>query len=536
MGTTASRAGLASWLFLALLLALVAVLAWMPVYPDCDFWGHAAAGRWAVESRQVPRRGLFVWTAPDHPWTDHMWLSQVLFFGLARLGGDDEGAARAALVFTAVMACVPFALAWLLWRRRARPGLLAVLPFYLAIDVSRGRFLPRPELFTAAGVAVLLLLLAGWRGEASRRRTALTGVALVVLFGAWANLHGAFVVGVLLLLAAAACDGWQYRDRRSGLLAALAAAAVLATFLNPYGPGVYRALLLVRSRTFEGIEEWKPLWRVAPVPWAGLAEHAALLAVALLAWGLNPSRRLAGLAWLLLAAGLFARAQRNGGLSALVCLMVTADNAASLDAAAAWRALSARLSGGKPRPLPALPGVLLGCAAAAWLGLQLWSRWLDAEQLARPLSPQALDNGAVRFMKGHQVRGPGLCDYETSSYLQWRLAGDPPLFIDLMNAYPDVVSNDYDHIAVVTPRGQELLARGDIVWVLLTAQRPVGAPSLAPLAAYLDASPGWMRAYCDSDGVLWVRRTPENEARLGGAYQDDFRRLELLAPVRFPLP
>ncbi len=143
-------------------------------------------------------------------------------------------------------------------------------------------------------------------------------------------------------------------------------------------------------------------------------------------------------------------------------------------------------------------------------------------------------------MKEQGIHEPGLCDYESSSYLQWRMAGNPPLFIDMMNVYPDSVSDDFDAIAAVTPRGKSLLARGDIGWVLLTALRPPGAPSLTPLANYLDQAVGWLRVYHGSDGVLWVRRTPENEDRFrevaAHVPRGTFATLETTAPVRLPVP
>jgi hypothetical protein len=202
MGMSRPSTGFLSWLLLFLLLTLVFIFSWMPLYPYSDFWGHAAVGRWCVDHAAVPRHALFMWTAPNHPWVDHEWLSQILFYGLARLGGEDERAAQVALLFTGCMTCLPLLVAWFLWRSRASPGILAVLPFYLAIEVSRNRFLPRPELFTSSAVALLLVLLTNWRRtvEITRRRLVFTGLGLVVLFMAWVNLHGGFLVGVLLLV------------------------------------------------------------------------------------------------------------------------------------------------------------------------------------------------------------------------------------------------------------------------------------------------------------------------------------------------
>ncbi len=46
-----SRLNPLPWIYLALLLALVSVLTWRPLYGYCDFWAHAAVGRWTVENQ-----------------------------------------------------------------------------------------------------------------------------------------------------------------------------------------------------------------------------------------------------------------------------------------------------------------------------------------------------------------------------------------------------------------------------------------------------------------------------------------------------
>ncbi len=271
-----------------------------------------------------------------------------------------------------------------------------------------------------------------------------------------------------------------------------------------------------------------------------MVEQGVLLALAVLAWAINPARRLAHLGWLALTAALFVFAVRNGPVLALACLFVLAANAAALDTDRVWKVVGSRLSGRLPakvRPAPPLFTWPFRLAVVAFLALQLASRWADL-YLAEPLSPTELEDGAVAFMRAHTVSGNGFNDYESSSYLQWAFAGSPPLAIDLLNANADAVADDYEDIVNVSPRGRSLLAREDLAWVLLTARRP--GPSLAALADYLDASPSWLRVYHGTDGIVWVRRTPANEARFHDEAEHvprgPFATLELVSPVRLPLP
>jgi hypothetical protein len=172
---------------------------------------------------------------------------------------------------------------------------------------------------------------------------------------------------------------------------------------------------------------------------------------------------------------------------------VLAANAGALDVER-WRGTSDRM-------LWLVRAAVMVALAVALL--EPLGRWWEVSAQGQ----NAVPAGVARFLEEHEVPPRIFNDYENSSYLHWRLGGDPPLFIDLLNAYPDQVTLDYREIVGVTPKGKRLLDERDIGCVVLT-RRSEGA-SLDPLKDYLQDSPHWTLVYRGKDGYVWVRRTPD---------------------------
>jgi hypothetical protein len=391
------------------------------------------------------------------------------------------------------------------------------VPLLLTMQVLAIHFLARPELFTVLFVCILMTFLLAWSrtrdavqaGQISRwEYLGLAGVLL--LFLAWVNLHGAVVLGLLLLAVTACADLVQDRfDRRSRMLVLLTALVPLVLCINPYGIGYWRAYRPVGTVTFAHILEWQPIWKSIPLPPEKLLVIAAVAILALAAWAMNANRRLAQLGWILLMGGLFAFARRNAWPFTLTCLMVLAANARSLDPEFLWRKMSRSLrrsSGGESEALLSLFRWLIRTAVLAWLVLQCLDKVLTVQPW-QPLTSTRLERGVAGFIRENELSGRVFNDYENSSYLQWALAGKPPLYIDLLNAYPDEVMVDYLNIVHLSDRGCELIDERQIEVVVLTTTR-ASALSLAPLADYLDADKKWSRVFVGKDGIVWVRRTP----------------------------
>jgi len=508
-------------LYLPLLLVLCAACAGRPLGGGDDFWAHAAVGRWIWQHGDVPHQTLFLWGSAPIPWIAHSWLTQLSFYGLMAAGGAHYGPAIV-VGFTVLMAVLPLIILWRLWARHGRISVLTPCIFALAIWCAAPRFRPRPEVFSALCLVCLLVLLLRWcedfdENPAHLRARRLQSTALLVgLFVLWANFHGAVAIGLVILAVTIICELIQDRGSKRSRLLAMAAVLCAATIaINPYGVSYWQALQATHGRMFPYIDEWKPIWKSPNLELSLLAAgEAVLVLTAFTLWRLNPRRRWAHLGWLLVMTGFFINARRHLWLLALVSLAVAAINAQSLDSQRLWQAWRRRTQRDPSQiniPIPAgmqfiaRGGVLITLAVciANVTPADFWP--------PRPTS-RYLPQRLAAFIKQRRPARRLFNDYENSSYLQWHFAGQPPLFIDLLNAYPDsLLVDDYFDIIKANPRGRRLLATRKIGRVTLRRHKP--DETMAKLAKFLDGNRAWKHVYKGADGTVWERAARPKSGR-----------------------
>lgn len=553
--------------YLPLLLALCAAYAFRPIGPGYDFWAHAAIGRWIWNHKAVPESSLFLWGAPI-PWVAHSWLSQLFFYALIQFGGGwtphgNVSVGTGPLVvmaFTTLVACAVWTLLWRLWNWRSwRNGVrvpiafLTPIFFALAIWASAPRFQPRQEMLTALILTILLSYLINRHApddelsaasentlyvenspeeiavsRASSTRSARKSwlgapeIAIVALFALWVNLHALVLLGLLFLVVTAICDAVQDRfDKRSRALLLLAVACAAATLINPFGfRWLEAATQLKAGNMANSIEEWKPPLEARNL-WPYVGVEFILAASALVAWAFAPKRRWAHAVWVMLMAILFLKQRRHLWLAALVFLAVTAANSGFFDSRRWWgwwkHAMKEPDAANQPIPLGMrriAQGGMIACLVL-WLTFQVGT--VPFSMVSRYVpegASYALEQGQKN---GTLPRGHLVNDYANSSYLQWRLnhedargivptRGVNPLYIDLINAYPDGPNgllNEYFGVIDATKAGLRVLDTKGVNIVYLPR-----VFDKKRLAIFLDKSPVWRRVYQKRDGTLWARRQP----------------------------
>ncbi len=206
---------------------------------DCDTGWHIRTGEWILAHRAVPYHDLFSFSKPNGVWYAWEWLADVIFAGLNSVGG-----LATVSLFAVLLIAVTFTLVFRLARRKSNP-VLAVGVTVLAVAASSIHWLARPHLFTLLFAVIFLSALYRVK-EGQTRIGGIPWLALLpVLTLLWTNLHGGFLVGVLMISAFGAAELLQLvlvapgEDRAAGLnragkyfLSALGCLA--ASLLNPY--------------------------------------------------------------------------------------------------------------------------------------------------------------------------------------------------------------------------------------------------------------------------------------------------------------
>jgi hypothetical protein len=203
---------------------------------DPDYWWHIRTAQWIVDNHALPSHDLYTYTVMDHVWTDHEYLSQLLLYALQSVGGR----AAVSIGFGAII----WAGFWLILRRislRPVPFIVTAAALALGALAGEGIWLPRPQAITFTLVCLELYWIETFLAGRSRALYFLP--PLIVL---WANLHGGFVIALVLLFAAFLVEGgrWLFaRDPATGdrvrALALIGVASGIAGLINPHFVSLY---------------------------------------------------------------------------------------------------------------------------------------------------------------------------------------------------------------------------------------------------------------------------------------------------------
>jgi hypothetical protein len=342
-------------------------------------------------------------------WLNQQWLSEVGFYGGERVVGT-----TGITILYAVLLGLPLALVLGAIRRKGTSQMLVVAALYVPGILAIIH--PRAAGLTLLLFAVLVLLvIVGMRLDPDARPR--TGppiwmlAAIPLLFALWANLHGGFIAGLLLIGAVAVglwIDGRRGQPWAPGAhIAVLAGAGVLAavavTFATPLGTDIWSYILSFRNSALKlASTEWEPVTHSAPA--AAFVVIAA--GVAVWTWRQAPPPRRVMPA--LVAAGfvLFAASSMRNLIFVAPALAFQIASSFPDRAEAPSRALAA----------------LAGSAAAAAVIVY-------AVALGPPNSDR-VGNPAVQYAIQHPPKGGRIVAYAgPSSYMLWR-APDTPVVID----------------------------------------------------------------------------------------------------------
>jgi hypothetical protein len=527
------------WLLGALILVGVTIA--LAPTPPADFWWHLKAGQ-IIAEQGIPHTNLFAWTLPpDQPYVYGEWLAEWLTYRLYQLGG-----LAAPVLARNLLGLAAFGLVGLAARLRSGSWRLAALAIMIAGAMAINNLSARPQNWSWPPFALFALLLSTY-AAGRLRPTAL--LALPIIMVLWVNLHGAFLLGLVLLACVLVGETLRQLLNRPGALgwrkvAWLAGAAVLtlcAALLNPLGSGIFHYVAGVltdpSSRAF--VQEWQPpplrsyggacffitlglllsAWLVSKrrptltdalcagafswvalgsqryVMWAGML-LAPLLAQCLAGITL-PSRQPdhgTGAARGRRSERRSAARKRSGHLPASVVAAPPATNIRSQPGVATIRVLLAL----------GLLIVLVAVQPPFSLRLPIPGR-TPTDYADVPGAPRLFERdtpvAAVEYLRSHPSEGRLFNELGYGSYVIWALGPSIPVFIDTrIELFPPALWHEYLAISNGRTLNELLIGKYDIERVLLSYQsQPRLATALAADSAH------WRVEYRDATSAIYRR-------------------------------
>jgi len=476
--------------FLILVFMLVFFIALSPPQ-DADMWWHLAAGKEMVNQGKILTTDIFSYTHRGENWTNAFWLSDILLFLAYKLGGY--------LGITALVALTAVFTMLVIYKHTSHnPFPLPLLVILLASLAIAPVWTPRPQIFSFLLLAILDYGLNG-KDEYLLKRPWI----LVVLFVLWANMHGGFIWGFLLLFAFIIGNGFDNllkRDsslsfRQLGYLSVWALIAGLAIAINPNGLALWKLPFYTVGVSIQSITEW------SSPDFHRLDLHPMLWLLFLFIAGMGAGRKPIRWSDILKTIGFAYMAfisQRSIGPFILIAAPVAVESLTALWLE--WRPVLSnqmqKLYQSKTSvPVPGPVAIILNLTI---LGLFASMILAHAYSVSRE---QQVHRGfpmkAVEWIITTQPEGRMFNAYNWGGYLQWELP-QYPVFIDgRADLYGEKTITDWWSVVNATDEGVALLDSWQINFVILEP----GWPILEKLNQI-----GWQVLYDDETATIMGRQ------------------------------
>lgn len=471
---------------------------------DGDLLRHIGHGEWMLRHHALIHTDPFSFTRAGQPFVGFEYGSQVIFALVHRVSG-----LAGVAIFAGLLIATAYALLARYMLRRGIDPLLTYIATVIAVILGAFHWAARPHLFTLVAVVVLMPMLEGrgtmdeGRGRTEPGSHLSSLVPCLLLFAIWANLHGGFVFGLILIAIYLCGHALEYalgnnRDvelHRIRQLGVMLGSGFLGTLLNPHFLALHRHVLDFFGQGFllDNTNEFlSPDFHhlFGKILLAALLGMIALLACL--------RTRLHGTHLLVILAMTYfvLQAQRNVQLFGVVVVPILASLAdPAWRRLPDWRGIKAVFQ--RDAPLGrTFPYVMLMLAAFGLLAVGR-GRLLGAEIIPNSVSPEVFPVAVVRRARAEHLEGHIYHSFIWGGYLIYAWP-EQKVFIDGGTDFygPELLKTWMD-IGGRAPYWRDSLAAWNITLALV---QPTSA-----FAHDLLREPGWRLHDCDVTAVLLER-------------------------------
>lgn len=508
-----------------------------------DFGTHIALGRDIVQNFTVNDKEFLNYTSLGLPNGNHEWGFQAILYSVLSAGG----LYGISLLCWGIVFCVFFLLHRSMVIRGANPY-IAILAIFAFSGFLRIRIQPRPEIFTYLFISLTIFLFTEYFFGNRKRLVYLYPVLMLV----WGNIHGSFLIGLILggaffadaLFRAAwrwelqweKLKTWVYPPVAVGLL------GLVTCGLNPLGYDALLAPLHLLSRGGGQSDVFLSISELTPVKGTGLYFYykaAALFAALSLLLGVL-GRRVCLLDLLLFGIA-FKGAYDSARAVSMMGLFLSPGVSLHLTGFFHW--MNERFTpkiaqkqkdfskekrkkkGKRDQSLPAgkdvseepssirLPLARVAVTIAlivliAGFGGTTLSFSFSQLEYGIGMTEHKFSFAAMEFLKKNPIPGNMFNFFDVGGFLDWQLYPQALTFID-GRAINQEVFREHQIITGAMPGWKDILQRYGVTYIVTKTMDSSG--TILPLIPALANDPGWSLVFADGLFVIFVRNGPDTQ-------------------------
>lgn len=491
---------------------------------DSDFWWHIATGKYIVSTGSLPEKDPFSYTSEleenknlfperENFILKQYWLSQIIFYILYEHTGPKGIILFRSALFTLTILLV----FWRLQRWSVSLPVSFLSAFALFMLIMSRLTGDRPVLFTILFTALTFFILEDFKDKKDKRIFLLSPLMLL-----WSNLHGGFILGVIIIMVFMLGEGIKILSKKSNygrreiiLFYVATGLSLFFSFINPTGWDAFAIAFSSKYKFFtEGVQEYdSPFLVYYKERFSDINYWQVSLAV-LFPLILAIRNKKIDLTHVMLLLGLFI-----AGLTAIRFVIYYGIIAAMIMGREfdAWvkDIFTRRFSEERYIKLQNLLAVAAFCSLLLYMAG--FYNLKDYKIKGRGFS---IPEKAVDFIESNKLKDNIFNDFGYGGYVSWRLYPWKKTFIDTralnltaMNEYSWMVTAlDSIYRKEPSPKGplwERLLNHYNINIVFLSFHDVHG--TVHPIIFKLAGSDKWMPVYCDPMGIIFVRNITQNK-------------------------
>lgn len=416
------------------LLLVFVFLIFLVFFIDQDFGWHLAMGERFLETGEILRTDIFSFSMPGYSWGNSYFLYQAVIALLYKFLGYK--------FLVILFAAIPTSAVFLLLKRVDLIKFAAIL---LGAKLAITNLAVKPHTVSFMFFAVLILFLE--KQFYVKKRHVLLWFALFVL---WANVHRAFAVGLVVFFFYLTVDYLYKRSfiKKTNIVIPVycVLAALLGTFLTPFGLDLYKSGVANDFLTFENlryIAEWQPVVVYFPNNIYFLASGIIFIYIFLT----NAKKQ--SPAWFLIGAFLFSLAFISANFVFFWC---------ALFIFIASKYLSSGIKNRLAERIVFVLGLGFVVIICLTIGLKIKTNVMSSPGLMLDKSGYPVE--AVKYMRENSLRSNLLAQYNWGGFIDWQYP-QAKIFIDgrmagwktpegksILGAYIDLKSGKCDSLKV----------------------------------------------------------------------------------------